>query len=183
VDYEPVEKNEEHGGGAHYYFWRLLWSSAFILYGLVLILLMPNFAGDCVKSAENAGASLGLGLLGLCAAIVAIPLACFTIVGIPLAILSLMLSLAMLFSAQIVFGSLIGRWILGPTEDKWGRVGRMALGMAIIGVVIPLIHYVAILDLIVRIALMVWGFGAIALTLYKRIALTPTIPIPPPMAA
>jgi len=183
VDYEHVEKNEEHGGGAHYYFWRLLWSSAFILYGLVLILLMPNFAGDCVKSAENAGASLGLGLLGLCAAMVAIPLACLTIVGIPLAILSLMLSLAMLFSAQIVFGSLIGRWILGPTEDKWGRVGRMALGMAIVGVVVPLIRYVEILDLIFRIAVMTWGFGAIALALYKRVAATPSIPIPPPIAA
>ncbi len=182
VDYEHVEKNEEHGGGAHYYFWRLLWSSSFILYGLVLILLMPHFSSDCVKSAENVGASLGLGLLGFCAAIVAIPVACITIVGIPLAILSLMLSLAMLFSAQIVFGGLIGRWILGPTEEKWGRVGRMALGMAIIGVVVPVIHYAALLEFIVKLFLMIWGFGAIAFTLYKRVA-TPSIPIPPPMAA
>ena len=58
----------------------------------------------------------------------------------------------------------------------------MALGMAIIGVVVPVIHYVAILELIVKIAVMVWGFGAIALTLYRRVA-TPSIPIPPPMAA
>jgi len=54
--------------------------------------------------------------------------------------------------------------------------------MAIIGVVVPVIHYVAILELIVKIAVMVWGFGAIALTLYRRVA-TPSIPIPPPMAA
>ena len=94
---------------------------------------------------------------------------------------AIMLWLILLFSAQIVFGGLIGRWILGPTEDKWGRVGRMALGMAIIGVVVPLIHYVHILDLIFRLAAMTWGFGAIALALYKRVA-TPSIPIPPPMA-
>jgi len=183
VDYEHVEKNEDHGGGAHYYFWRLLWSSAFILYGLVLILLMPNFAGDCVKSAENAGASLGLGLLVGISAPIAAGIACITFVGFPLGILGFMLWLIMLFSAQIVFGTLVGRWILGPTEDKWGRVGRMALGMAIIGVVVPLIHYVEILDLIFRIAAMTWGFGAIALSLYKRIAATPGIPIPPPIAA
>jgi VIT1/CCC1 family predicted Fe2+/Mn2+ transporter len=183
VDYEHVEKTEEHGGGAHYYFWRLLWSGAFILYGLVLILLMPKFAADCVKSAENAGASLGLGLLVGISAPIAAGIACITFVGFPLGILGFMLWLIMLFSAQIVFGGLIGRWILGPTEDKWGRVGRMALGMAIIGVVVPLIHYVQILDLIFRIAAMTWGFGAIALTLYKRVAATPSIPIPPPMAA
>ncbi len=59
----------------------------------------------------------------------------------------------------------------------------MALGMAIIGVIVPLIHYVQILDLIFRIAAMTWGFGAIALTLYKRVAATPSIPIPPPIAA
>jgi len=85
-----------------------------------------------------------------------------------------------LFTAQIVVGGLIGRWILGPTEDKWGRVGRMALGMAIIGVIVPIIHYVHIFDMIFRIAAMTWGFGAIALTLYKRVA-TPSIPIPPPV--
>ena len=182
VDYEHIEKGGEHDNGAHYYFWRLLWSSAFILYGVVLILLMPQFSADCVKSAENAGASLGLGLLVGISAPIAAGIACITFVGFPLGILGFMLWLILLFSAQIVFGGLIGRWILGPTEDKWGRVGRMALGMAIIGVVVPLIHYVQILDLVFRIAAMTWGFGAIALTLYKRVA-TPSIPIPPPMAA
>src|SRR5258707_1412718 len=181
VDYEYVKKGEEHGGGAHYYFWRLIWSGAFILYGLVLIMLMPQFAGDCIKSAENVGASLGLGLLVGISTPIAAGIACITFVGFPLGILGFMLWLILLFSAQIVFGGLIGRWILGPTEDKWGRVGRMALGMAIIGVVIPVIHYVGILELIVKIAVMVWGFGAIAFTLYKRVA-TPSIPILPPMA-
>src|SRR5579871_98306 len=41
-----------------YYLHRLLWTSSFILYGLVMIWLMPKFAGDCFKSAENAGASV-----------------------------------------------------------------------------------------------------------------------------
>lgn len=179
VEYQHVERTEEHEGG-RYYLHRLLWSASFILYGLVLVLLMPSLAAECVKSAEDVGASLGLGVLVFCGAIVAIPLACVTIVGIPLGILTLMLWLVMLFTAQIVFGGLIGRWILGPTEDKWGRVGRMALGMAIVGVIVPLIHFVHVLDLIVRCAVMLWGFGAIVLALYRRIA-TPSIPIPPPI--
>jgi cytoskeletal protein CcmA (bactofilin family)/anti-sigma factor RsiW len=183
VEYQHVEKGEHREAGVHYYLWRLLWSASFILYGLVLILLMPKFSGDCVKSAENVGASLGLGLLVGISAPIAAGIVCVTFVGIPLGILTFMLWLVMLFTAQIVVGGLIGRWILGPTEDKWGRVGRMALGMGIIGVIVPVIHFVPVLDMIFRIAAMTWGFGAITLTLYKRVAATPSIPIPPPVPA
>jgi len=180
VNYEHIEKMEHEGG--RYYLHRLLWSAAFILYGLVLILLMPNFAGECVKSAENVGASLGVGLLTIISAPIAAVIACVTFVGLPLGILTFLVWLVTLFTAQIVFGGLIGRWILGPTEDKWGRVARMAVGMAIVGVIVPLIHFVHALDMIVRCAVMLWGFGAIALALYRRLA-TPSIPIPPPIAA
>jgi len=62
------------------------------------------------------------------------------------------------------------RWQNGPRHGDRRRV------------VVPLIRYVEILDLIFRIAVMTWGFGAIALALYKRLA-TPSIPIPPPIAA
>src|SRR4029077_4810161 len=99
VEYEHVKK-EGHDTGAHYYFWRLLWSAAFILYGLVLILLMPNFAGDCVKSAENAGASLGIVFFVGVSSPIAAGIACITFVGFPLGILGFMLWLIMLFSAQ-----------------------------------------------------------------------------------
>ena len=182
VEYVHAEPNEDHENGAHYYFWRFLWSSSFILYGLVLIVLMPKFAGDCVTSAENAGVSIGLGLLVGISGFFAALLSCVTVVGLPLGIGGFMLWLVMLFSAQIVFGGLIGRWILGRTEDTWGRVGRMALGMAIIGVVVPILHQVHILDLLFRLAVMIWGFGAIALTLYKRLQKTSGAG-PPPMVA
>jgi cytoskeletal protein CcmA (bactofilin family) len=183
VDYQHVEKNDQPETGAHYYLWRLLWSGSFILYGAVLILLMPGFAGDCIKSAENAGASLGLGVLAGISAPIAAGIACLTFVGFPLGILTLLLWLVLLFSAQIVFGSLVGRWILGPTEDKWGRVGRMALGMAIIGVIVPIVHFVPPLELAIKCAVMAWGFGAIALALYRRVTNAPVTYAAPPMVA
>ncbi len=173
----------EKDSGSGYYIWRLLWSSSFILYGLVLIWLMPNFAGDCVTSAENAGVSIVLGILVGISLFVASIVVCFTFVGIPLGVLGFILWLVMLFTAQIVFGSLIGRWILGKAEDTWGRVGRMALGMAILGVVVPILHQIPVVELLFKLVVMAWGFGAIAWTLYKRTIATPSIPIPPPIAA
>ncbi len=181
VDYVHAERPREHSGGG-YYLWRLLWTSAFVLYGLVLIHLMPTFAKDCVQAAERVGVSIGLGLLVMISLFVAALLACVTFVGAPLGILGFILWLVMLFSAQIVFGGLLGRWILGPANDTWGRVGRMALGMVILGVVVPIIHQVHILELFFKLAVMFWGFGAISLALYRRLpgAATPSIPIPPP---
>jgi cytoskeletal protein CcmA (bactofilin family) len=183
VDYQHVEKLEQHEGG-RYYLHRLLWSASFILYGLVLVLLMPNLAGECVKSAENVGASLGLGVLVFCGAIVAIPLACLTIVGIPLAVLTLMLWLVLVFTAQIVFGGLLGRWILGPAEDTWGRVGRMAMGMAILGVAVPIVHLTSHwIEIFFKLAIMIWGMGALSLTIYKRLQRSSGAVVAPPMVA
>ncbi|MDQ1409990.1 MAG: hypothetical protein QOJ41_1725, partial [Acidobacteriaceae bacterium] len=44
-----------------FYVWRLIWTAAVILFGLVLFLLLPNFARATVDSAERYGASFGLG--------------------------------------------------------------------------------------------------------------------------
>src|SRR5262249_32312287 len=141
------------------------------------------FAGDCLKSAQNVGASLGLGVLAGISTPIAAGIACITFVGIPLGILTLGLWLVVLVSAPIVFGSLLGRWILGPTEDKWGRVGRMALGMAIVGVIVPVVHFVPPLEIGFKCAVMAWGFGAIALALYRRVTETPGVYAAPPMVA
>jgi cytoskeletal protein CcmA (bactofilin family) len=171
-------------GGKGYLFFRLLWTSSFILYGMVLTLLMPKFAGDCVSSAENAGPSLGIGLLILLSTPIAAILACVTFVGLPLGLLTLALWFVLLFSAQIVFGSVIGRWILGPTEDTWGRVGRMALGMGILGVAVPIVHQTNHwIEFFFKLALMIWGMGAISLTIYKRLQRSSGAVVAPPMVA
>ena len=166
-----------------YYIWRLLWSSSFILLGLVLIWLMPSFAGECVTAAENAGASIGLGVLVGISAPIAAFFACVTIVGLPLGIMGCMLWLVLLFTAQIVVGGLIGRWILGRSEDTWGRVGRMALGMAIIGVIVPILHQLEFIETLFRMVAMIWGFGAISLALYRRVTRTQGEYAAPPMVA
>ncbi len=167
VEYTHYKSRPEYTR-SRYYFWRLLWTCAFILYGLVLIHLFPEFSKECVGAAQNAGASLGLGLLVCISLPIAAVLACVTIVGSPLGILAFLVWLVTLFSAQIVFGGLIGRWILGPAQDAWGQVGRMALGLAIIGVIVPIIHQVELLEFLVKLAVVLWGFGAISLALFRR---------------
>jgi cytoskeletal protein CcmA (bactofilin family) len=176
--------SDHHEGGKGYLFFRLLWTSSFILYGMVLILLMPKFAGESVNSAENIGASIGIGLLIMFSTPIAAFLACITFVGLPLGLLTFAFWLVVLFSGQIVFGGLLGRWILGPTEDTWGRVGRMALGMVILGVAVPVVHMTHHwVEFFFKLAIMIWGIGALSLTIYRRLQRSSGAVIAPPMVA
>jgi cytoskeletal protein CcmA (bactofilin family) len=183
VSYTHHTKDRHEGIGG-YLFFRLLWTCSFILYGMVLILLMPKFAGESVNSAENIGASIGIGLLILFSTPIAAMLACITFVGLPLGLLTLAFWLVLLFSGQIAFGGLLGRWILGPTEDTWGRVGRMALGMGILGIAVPIVHQTHHwVEFFFKLAIMIWGIGALALTVYKRLQRSSGAIVAPPMVA
>ena len=185
VEYEHYKPKPEYARGK-YYLWRLLWTCSFILYGLVLIFLFPEFSRECVNASQNVGASLGLGLLVGISMPIAAVLACLTFVGFPLGILTFLVWLVTFFSAQIVIGGLIGRWILGLARDTWGQVARVALGLAIIGVIVPIVHQVPLLEFFFKLGVVLWGFGAISLALFRRFQpptrtamVTPAAPIPP----
>jgi len=49
--------------GVGYYIWRLIWSAAFVLLGLVIYGLFPRFAVETVEAGEHYGAAFGLGVL------------------------------------------------------------------------------------------------------------------------
>ena len=163
--------------GAGYYIWRIVWSGAWILLGLVLISLMPAFARETVESAERYGASLGLGVLVLPGVFIASVFACVTIVGLLLGISTLFLWIVTLFSSYIVVGTVVGRWILGTTNEKWPLVGRMAVGVIIVVVAVAL-PYVGGW---IKFGVWIWGMGAVALALYRRLqpVIAPHIPSMP----
>src|SRR2546429_9478742 len=94
----------------HYYVWQVIWMAGFILYGLVLYSLMPKFSQEAVKSAEQYGASAGLGVLVLFGVPIAACTACITVVGLFIGISTLFVWYAALYFAQIIVGTVeIGR--------------------------------------------------------------------------
>ena len=172
-----VHKREEMGRTS--VFWATVLAVAFLLYGLVLFRVMPEFAQDATRAAENYGASLGLGVLVMFAVPIASLIAAVTIVGLFVGLSTLVLWLIALYAAQTVVGAVIGQWILGRTTDSWGRIGRMALGVIIIRAVTALPHggWIKLLALL-------WGIGAISLALYRRFQPQPPAApyVPPPVA-
>jgi cytoskeletal protein CcmA (bactofilin family) len=164
---KAVHKSEYTEG--HYYVWRIIWTAAFVLFGMVLFLLLPKFAEDSVRAGERVGAPLGLGLLVLPAVPIACLIACITVVGIPLGVLTFGLWILGLFTAEIVVGAVVGNWILGRAADTWGLVGRMAMGFVLVRVVYTPLAHVHIIGFLVGLGIWMWGMGAISLALYNRL--------------
>ncbi len=153
---------------AHYYVWRVIWTAAFILFGMVLFLLAPRFAGETISAAELYGAPIGLGILVFFGVPIAAVIACVTVVGMPLGIFTIGFWLLMLCCAELIVGAVVGNWILGRTTDTWGMIGRMALGFVIVRIVYTPLAQVHVLGLLAGLGILMWGMGAISLAIYRR---------------
>jgi len=171
---------------AHYYVWRVIWTAAFILFGMVLVLLAPRFAKETVSAAELYGAPIGLGILVFFGVPIAAVIACVTVVGMPLGIFTIGFWLLMLCCAELIVGAVVGNWILGRATDTWGLIGRMALGFVIVRIIYTPLSQVHVLGLLAGLGIWMWGMGAISLAIYRRFqpVIAPGVPpgqFAPPM--
>jgi len=181
VEFKQMEKKESYREG-HYYVWQVIWAAAFILFGLVLFALMPTFSQDAVKSAEQYGATAGLGVLVLFGVPIAACIACVTVVGLFIGISTLFLWYASLYFAQIIVGAVIGQWLMGRTSELWPLIGRMTVGLVIVRLCTTIPHVGGW----VKFAAILWGIGAISLALYRRFQPViapgaPSAPFTPPL--
>jgi hypothetical protein len=163
MTYEKMEESPAYRT-THYYLWQVIWAAAFVLFGLVLFLVMPGFAKEAVDSSEHIGASLGLGVLVGCGVPIAALIACITVVGLFVGLSTLFVWYASLYFGQVIVGATVGRWLMGRTRELWPLIGRMILGVLIVRLctVIPEIGGW------IKLGVILWGVGAIALALYRR---------------
>jgi hypothetical protein len=163
VDFHKVERRPKYMEG-HYYVWQVIWMAAFVLYGLVLFVLMPNFSREAVDNLERYGASFGLGVLVFFGVPIAALIACVTVVGLFIGLSTGTLWFASLFFAQLVVGAMVGQWILGRTRELWPLIGRMAVGI----VIVRLSTTIPEIGGWIKFGTILWGIGAISLALYRR---------------
>ena len=157
------ERGSKYSQARYYWHRTLLWGASFV-FGLVLLLLAPGFFTDVEKACAKAAPCMGIGFLLLVATPVAALVACITIVGFGLGIAAFLLYLIALYSAQVFVGSWLGEKLLGANAGTGAALGRLALGLAILRVVRMLPYLGGWITFIV----IIWGLGAVALTVYKR---------------
>jgi cytoskeletal protein CcmA (bactofilin family) len=148
------------------YYWHLVlsWAASF-LFGLALILAIPAFFTDVLRALDRVGMSGGMGFLAVAGVPFAAIIACITIVGLPVGITTVLLYIVGLYSAHVFVGAWIGRKILGEGSGSGALLGRLALGLAILSAV----KLVPWLGSIVVAIVVLWGSGAIAVTVYRRL--------------
>jgi cytoskeletal protein CcmA (bactofilin family) len=173
------EEHHSHYRDSGFYIWRVIWIAAYILFGLVLFVLLPNFARATVDSAERYGASFGLGILVLFGVPIAAFIACITVVGLLIGISTFILWLTAMWCAQIVVGAIVGQWLMGHTREIWTLIGRMVVGVILLCVV----EMVPFVGGWIRFAVLLWGVGAISLAIYRHFTprQTATVPVSPAM--
>src|SRR5262249_33624490 len=131
VQFEKMESKPSYRT-SHYYIWQVIWAGSFILFGLVLCLLMPDFVKQAVASSEQVGASLGLGVLVMFGVPIGAIIACITVVGLFVGLSTLFIWYASLYFAQVIVGALVGQWLMGRTNESWPLIGRMVVGLLLV---------------------------------------------------
>ncbi len=183
VHYEKLRHGPDYAS-VHYYVWRVIWTAAFILFGMVLFLLLPKFGRETIDAAEHVGIPILLGILVFFGVPIAAIIACITVVGIPLGVLTVGLWLLMLCSAELVVGAVVGNWILGKGGSNWEIIGRMALGFVIVRIVYTPLAHMHVVGSLAALGIWMWGMGAISLAVYRRFQPiiapgVPSAPMPP----
>ncbi len=166
LEFEPDrDQSPEYTKGRFYWRQSLKYGAAFFL-GLILLLMMPGFYRETLFQSKKYGPALGVGLLSLVATPIIAIIACLTIVGIPLAITGLMAYVFALYTAQIFVGSWLGNRILGQTSDTAGQIGRLALGLFLVRVVVTLPR----IDDFATFVVLIWGMGAFTLAFVRSLS-------------
>jgi cytoskeletal protein CcmA (bactofilin family) len=162
MEFIHYERGPDRTSPRYYRHQILLWGAGFV-FGLVLLLVAPGFFYDVANACKKVGPSSGLGVLFLLGLPVAAILVCITIVGIPVGITALFLYLIALYSTQVFVGAWLGERILGAGVGFGPTLGRLALGLGII----RLLRMIPYLGALVGAIVIVWGLGALVLTLYR----------------
>jgi cytoskeletal protein CcmA (bactofilin family) len=178
VDTKIEVRRTDWYAGITYWHKLLYWGACFV-FGLVLLLIAPGFFMETVQSVNRFGVSLGIGALVLIATPVIAVLACLTVVGLGVGISTFLLWAMAIYGAKLFVATWLGRTILGknafagvvmgtktwPVPFKGALIGQMAIGLVLLDV-IRMIPYVGVCAAIL---VQIWGFGAVALTLYRRL--------------
>ncbi|HXX46378.1 MAG TPA: zf-HC2 domain-containing protein [Candidatus Acidoferrales bacterium] len=163
IDVSIKGPGPDYASGRYYWHQTLFWGASFI-FGLVLLLVAPQFFFDVVQCSKRVGPALGLGTLFLLATPIAAVIVCATIVGAAVGVIAVLLWLIGVYSAQIFTASWLGEKLLGGAAGASHAIGRMALGLAIIRALTMLPYAGPIVGFCVTI----WGLGAIVLTIHRR---------------
>ena len=163
IQFGELKRGPDYSGLRYYWHQVMFWGASFLL-GLVILLLAPGFFFDTVQASKRIGPAIGFGALFLFATPIAAIIVCITIVGLSVGIPVILFYGVAVYSAKIFIGAWLGEKLLGAGVGIGAAVGRLALGLLILRA-IGLVPYAGFW---VSVAVVMWGLGAVVLSLHRR---------------
>lgn len=151
---------------------------AALIVGILLLVIFPGFFRAVLREAGAIGLPLGVGALAAiaCAFLVVLGVL-LLILGSGAGIATAMAYIPILYAAQVFVGTWLGNKIMGePPSITTAVVGRMAVGLLILGVV----RLIPVVGGLVSLVIVLWGSGAVLLGFYRmsRVESAPVAPLP-----
>ncbi len=143
--------------------WRgiLKWGVSFV-FGMCLLLLIPGFFLDVSRACRRIMPALGFGALFLFATPIIAVIVCITIVGLGVGLSVLLLWGIAVYAAHIFVGAWVGERVLR------GGTGAGLAGLAVGLLILQVVELVPYLGGWISFVVILWGIGALALGLYRR---------------
>ncbi len=182
VKFKKIERKPQYSQPGFYWRKTLSWGAG-LMFGVLMLLLMPDFMRESQRDAGRYGPSFGAGLVTLVATPIVACIICFTVVGIGIAVGSLLLYVVALYAAQVPVSLWLGERMLGRGDSMMARIGRLALGLLVVRIAwnLPMISF------FVGLIVLCWGLGALVLAIARRIrpepVYAPSQPAPTPLPA
>jgi len=163
LQFTEVKHGQDYNSAPYYWHQVLKWGASF-LFGLTILLLMPEFFAETMRAAGRYSTAGGVGFLVLVVTPVLAVIMAITIVGLGVSIALALLYIVSIYAAQVFVGTWVGAKLLGDATSTGAAAGRLALGLALLRIAKQL-PYAG--PLIASVA-MLWGLGAIGLAMYRR---------------
>jgi cytoskeletal protein CcmA (bactofilin family) len=152
---------------------RVQWFLGTALVGLLLLWIVPRtLEGTSETVLRSPWSSLGLGVAVLILAPIIIVIAALIAIfiggfaGVPVVVVPTALYLVLLALTAPVIGLLIGRYLLGRLRSPGAFAAWQALLLGVL--ILALIGFVPVLNWVVTLLTLLFGFGAWALFLYRN---------------
>ena len=168
ITHELPKKAEGKGGYGFGDFLGDMWSLlALAATGGLLLGLFRGFVREVTESIKTQWAkSLGLGFVFLVCLPIAAAILALTLIGIPLALVVLAGWLLLFYLAKVFAGLLVGEWAL--TKLRHGRPAPAFWAMVVGLVIILLVLKIPYLWFVVKVAILMFGFGGFFLAASRR---------------
>ncbi len=172
IEFEKAEEKSDYTSPRYYWHQALKLGAGFV-FGMIWILLTPQFHTEVQRSAKRYGPALGVGLLTLVATPIIGAIVCITLVGLSAGISALLFYGMAVYAAHVIVASWIGNLMLGEGSGAGAALGRLALGLLVIRAV-DHIPYVG--GFLFWLAVLSLGLGALVLAIAGRLKATPAAP-------